>query len=58
LQARVGFRERDNVRLGDHRLTIRARRGSDGSCDANIDGGGAGMALVIGQPPRLELSAR
>lgn len=47
----------DNVRVGDHRLTIRAWRRPDGSCDASIDGGGAGMALVIGQPPWLKLPA-
>jgi hypothetical protein len=58
LQAQVLFRKLNNVCLDNHRLAIRAWRGTEGSCDASIDDGGAAMALVIARPPWLELLAR
>jgi glycogen debranching enzyme len=48
-----------NVRVGNQRLAISARRQSDGSCDVNVsvDGGRSDIEVVRGRPPWLELPA-
>jgi hypothetical protein len=45
------------VRVGNQRLVISARRHSDGSCDASVDGDCSDIEIVHGRPPWLELPA-
>ncbi len=44
-----------NVRIGAHRLAIRAWRRPDGSCEASVEGNRAGLEVVRGRPPWLQL---
>ncbi|MBJ7596171.1 MAG: amylo-alpha-1,6-glucosidase [Candidatus Dormibacteraeota bacterium] len=44
-----------NVRVGAHRLAIRAWRRPDGSCEVSVEGNRAGLEVVRGRPPWLEL---
>jgi glycogen debranching enzyme len=46
-----------NVRVGNQRLAISARRNSDGSCDVSVDGGRSDIDVVHGRPPWLALPA-
>jgi glycogen debranching enzyme len=46
-----------NVRVGNQRLAINARRQADGSCDVSVDGDRGDIDVVHGRPPWLELPA-
>jgi hypothetical protein len=46
-----------NVRVGNQRLAINARRQPDGSCAVSVDGDRGDIDVVHGRPPWLELPA-